>query len=289
MPTHSVTLLTPSSRRAARPPTGTISCGRTSSSSHRRQNAQSSCSRGAGVRSPRPTRAARVAARDGRAVERRVERLLVEVEPPAQRLSGAAAPRQPLPAFLDPGRLAEHVRALTPIGLDDRQRLERVTGLDARAADAVVTLERGDRAIAGAAARHARTTTNQAPAWTTSPPPSSARQLVRLEEALVDGPARAVAEDSLLHLVGDGRMVARRVHDDELAGDAAGLGEEADTVVLLEVAVEVAGEEALEGAVLERQVERVALHERRVGSALGAIASIRALWSRPVTSPGGGG
>src|SRR5438874_644909 len=39
-------LLTPSSRRADRPPTVTMSCGRISSNSHSRQKLQSSCSRG---------------------------------------------------------------------------------------------------------------------------------------------------------------------------------------------------------------------------------------------------
>ena len=50
----SVTLFRPNRRRAARPPTGTISPGRISLSSQSRQNEQSSCSRGVGVRSPRP-------------------------------------------------------------------------------------------------------------------------------------------------------------------------------------------------------------------------------------------
>ena len=90
------------------PPTGTISRGRISSSSHSRQNAQSSCSRGVGVRSPRPLGAlAGIAARDRRAVEGRVELVLVELEPAAERPAGAAAPRQTLLSFLRlpaPGR-----------------------------------------------------------------------------------------------------------------------------------------------------------------------------------------
>src|SRR4029453_1113799 len=114
-----------------------------------------------------------IAARDRRAVERRVERVFVELEPPAQRLACATAPREAFPAFLDPRRLAEHVRALAPVGLDDRERLERIAGLCARAADAIGALQRCDRPVAAAACRHARTTTNQLPANSASPPPSS--------------------------------------------------------------------------------------------------------------------
>src|SRR5947208_6963909 len=57
-------------------------------------------------------RAARIATRHGRAVESRVELVLVELEPPAQRLTGAAAPGEALGALDDPGRLAVHVCAL---------------------------------------------------------------------------------------------------------------------------------------------------------------------------------
>ena len=94
LPIAAVRLVSPSSRRSASPPTVTTSRGRSSSSSRSRQNSQSACSACVGVRSPRPdARAARVAARHRRAVERRVERLLVELEPAAERLPGAAAPR----------------------------------------------------------------------------------------------------------------------------------------------------------------------------------------------------
>src|SRR6266511_18987 len=119
-------------------------------------------------------RAPGVTACDGRAVERRVERLFVQVEPPAQRSPGTPAPGQPLLCLLDPGRLPEHVRALPTVRLHDRERLERIAGLGARTADPVVALQRDDRAVATAAPRHARTTTNQSPAKSVSPPPSSA-------------------------------------------------------------------------------------------------------------------
>ena len=46
--------VSPRRRRSARPPTVRISEGRSSASSHSRQNAQSSCSPFVGVRSPRP-------------------------------------------------------------------------------------------------------------------------------------------------------------------------------------------------------------------------------------------
>ena len=102
----------PSSCLMASVPTGTISAGRISRSSHSRQKAQSSCSR----RRRLPVAAlrvlARVAARDRGAVEGRVELVLVELEPAAQRSAGAAAPRAALLALDDARGLAEHVRAL---------------------------------------------------------------------------------------------------------------------------------------------------------------------------------
>ena len=52
-PMHEPSPFIPSRRSIASPPTGTISCGRRISSSQSRQNAQSSCSRGVGLRSPR--------------------------------------------------------------------------------------------------------------------------------------------------------------------------------------------------------------------------------------------
>src|SRR5262249_20993388 len=119
-------------------------------------------------------RLARVAAGDRGAVEGGVELVLVELEPAAESPAGAAAPRQPFHALDLPGRLAEHVRALSRVRLHDRQRLERVARLRARPADAVVALERSRRAIARVPARHAWTTTNQFPAKTVRPPPSSA-------------------------------------------------------------------------------------------------------------------
>src|SRR4029453_2618185 len=46
--------------------------------------------------------ASRVATRDRRTVERRVERVLVELEPAAQRLAAAPGPRGAFPPFLAP-------------------------------------------------------------------------------------------------------------------------------------------------------------------------------------------
>src|SRR5207253_2950700 len=104
-----------------------------------------------------------VAPSDGGAVERRVELVLVELEPAAQSTARAAAPRQALHAFLHSRRLPEHVGALPLVRLDDRERLQRVAGLDAGAADAVVALKRGQRSVARAAPRQERTATNQRP------------------------------------------------------------------------------------------------------------------------------
>src|ERR687897_3450737 len=118
-------------------------------------------------------RPARVAARDRRAVEGRVELVLVQLEPAAERLPGAAPPGQPLLALDDPGRLAVDVCALARVRLDDRQGEEREALLGAGAADAVVALEGGDRAVRRAAPRQARTATKYVPSWRISPPPSS--------------------------------------------------------------------------------------------------------------------
>src|SRR5262249_13185395 len=63
------------------------------------------------------------------------------------------SPRETLDSLLLARRLAEDIRALVAVGLHDRQRLEWVTGLRARAADPVVALERGDGAVGGAASR----------------------------------------------------------------------------------------------------------------------------------------
>src|SRR3954466_14028433 len=132
-------------------------------------------------------RLAGIAARDRRAVERLVELVLVELEPAAEGAARAAPPRQAaglfppraphrrgLDSFLPPRRLPEDVRTLAAIGLDDRERLEREARLDARPADAVVPLQRRERAVARAPARQERTATNQWPAKRISPPPSSA-------------------------------------------------------------------------------------------------------------------
>src|SRR5581483_5638867 len=92
-------------------------------------------------------RASGVAARHRRAVEGRVELVLVELEPAAQRLSGATAPRPSFFALDDARRLAEEVRALALTGCDDRQGLERVAGLGACAADTLVALHRRERPV----------------------------------------------------------------------------------------------------------------------------------------------
>ena len=115
-----------------------------------------------------------VAARDRSAVEGRVELVLVEPEPAPECLARAAAPGSALLAFDHAGRLSEHVGALAGVGLDDRERLDGESRLGTSAADPVVALERGDRAIVRPASRQERTATNQRPARTVSPPPSSA-------------------------------------------------------------------------------------------------------------------
>src|SRR4051812_600623 len=90
------------------------------------------------------------------------------------------------------------------------------------------------------------------------------REDVRPEVALVDAPARAIVEDSLLVLVVDVRALARSFDDHELARDTAAFGDESRTVGAFEMSVEEAREEAVEACVGKRQVERVSLREARV-------------------------
>src|SRR4029453_12935575 len=81
------------------------------------------------------------------------------------------------------------------------------------------------------------------------------------EVPLVNRPPRAVVEDALLDLLGVAVGPRDRVDDDELRCDVARFSEEPSAVVLFEVPVEVAGEDALEGVVVEGEIERVAADE----------------------------
>ncbi len=118
---------------------------------------------------------ARVAARDGGAIERRVELVLVHRQPAPQRLPGAPAPRPSLLSLDDPRRLPEDVRALAQVPL------ERPAATRSDTPPRRTRGNRGCRAAArrasgttsAAASPGARTTTNQFPSKTTSPPPSS--------------------------------------------------------------------------------------------------------------------
>ena len=70
--------------------------------------------------------AARVAARDRRAVERRIERLLVELEPRTQRATGPALPRRAGGALDDSRRLPVEIRPSSRCALDDgRDSIEK--------------------------------------------------------------------------------------------------------------------------------------------------------------------
>src|SRR3712207_4063557 len=92
-------------------------------------------------------------------------------------------------------------------------------------------------------------------------------QLARGEEALVHGMLGAVVERAGLALLGLDARAQRGVHDDDLPGDAARLREERAALVALEVAVEVAREQALEGTVGERERQRVAFDGRDAAGA----------------------
>src|SRR5207247_6489640 len=97
-----------------------------------------------------------IAARDRGAVERRIERILVQLEPAAERPAGTAAPGQPLLALDDARRLSVHIGALICERRAHGQRLERVARLGARTAAREVALKRGEGAIARLADGHAR-------------------------------------------------------------------------------------------------------------------------------------
>src|SRR5205823_3566535 len=86
-------------------------------------------------------------------------------------------------------------------------------------------------------------------------------EVVRLEHALVHLPERAVAEHALLPALLRIALARTAADDDELGRDATRLPEERGAFGLLEVAVEVAREDALEARVGERQRERVADEE----------------------------
>src|SRR5437868_13870516 len=88
-----------------------------------------------------------IATRHRRAVERRVEGVLVQLEPAAQRLPGAPAPWQALLPLDDPGRLPVHVRALVRVRRAHLQRLGRAARRDAGPAAGAVALARGDRPV----------------------------------------------------------------------------------------------------------------------------------------------
>jgi hypothetical protein len=89
-------------------------------------------------------------------------------------------------------------------------------------------------------------------------------QLGATEVALVDRVAGAVIQDALLPLLGIDAVVERRVDHDQLARHSPRLGDEPLALVGQEMAVEVAGEDAVERAVGERQRDGVALDDPRV-------------------------
>src|SRR5713226_1241030 len=86
-------------------------------------------------------------------------------------------------------------------------------------------------------------------------------QIVGGEYALVDSPARTIPEYALFPARLRITAVPTRCDGDELARDASRLGHESLALRLLEMAVEVTGEDAVERSVLERQRERLAMDE----------------------------
>src|SRR5438034_2038321 len=84
---------------------------------------------------------------------------------------------------------------------------------------------------------------------------------LRLEVALVHLPPGAVAQGALFAVCRLDAFPANGRDDDDLRRHAPRFAEKAQPLLLFEVAVEVAREDALEGAVLERQGKRVTLEE----------------------------
>src|SRR3954452_19397049 len=78
------------------------------------------------------------------------------------------------------------------------------------------------------------------------------------EIALVDLPFGAVLENPPLNLLVDCGVGPRGVDDDELCADSRRLAEQRVSLVLQKVAIEMAGEDAVEAVVRKRQRERLA-------------------------------
>src|SRR5262249_35113736 len=83
-------------------------------------------------------------------------------------------------------------------------------------------------------------------------------EIVRIEVALEDLPPRAAEQQSLLPLLGFDTCSPRRVEHDQLRRHPPGLDKKARAFLVVEMAVEMTCENAFEGPVLERQLQRVA-------------------------------
>ncbi len=89
------------------------------------------------------------------------------------------------------------------------------------------------------------------------------RKVRALEHTLVDAPPRSVREPALLPALDVVAVASDRRDDDELLRDPPCLGQKPLTFFVLEVAVEVTREDAIERPVFERERERVPLLEPR--------------------------
>src|SRR5262249_45733550 len=110
---------------------------------------------------------------DRGAIEGGVELVLVELEPAPKRPARPASPGEAFLPFDGARGLPEDVRTLARVGLNDRERLERIPGLLAGSADAAVVGEGSRSAVARPSPSHASTATNQRPAKSVRPPPTS--------------------------------------------------------------------------------------------------------------------
>ena len=255
---------------------------RSGRSSHSRQNEQSSCYPACGAHAVGPGEGL-PGSGDRRAVEGRVE-----LRPPPGRASGRAFVR--------------HGRAT---GAAARPRAHRAPARGCRRAGPSTARRpgsewsgspprrrrgtRGCRAGGGDGGvarppprQGAATITKYRFSWRMRPPSSAASSEGTKTRLYV--PARAVLELAILPALRLGVVPEHAADHDQLARDAVGLAEEAVPVGLLEMAVEVAGVEPDEGAVLEGQIEGVTDDERGVRAAC-ARPRPCCRWSSPVTSP----
>ena len=252
----------------ARPP-GRSAAAAAAGAPIRARTSSSSCSRARGVRSPPPAGGtARVAARDRRAVERRVELVLVEPEPAARAsgplgraTAGARSPSTTPGAW--PRRYARCPACPSSTGRDSIGNPASAQARHARLSRCSEASDRYDdrRRVTRASGRR-RTSARRTGRLAVRRAP---RRAPTRRSSACRPPARAVVRARRsCHSTGSTPSCATRVDDDELRAPRAEPRRGTARGRLLEVAVEVAGDDPLERAVLERK--RRARRRRRTSA-----------------------